>query len=391
MEVNKALKEEIIKEINSNLEELKDIRTKLYENPEIGGEEVKTSQILQESLERHGFYVENSYYNVKNGFKASYDSKKDGATIGIFAEFDALPDIGHGCGHNLICTVALGAAYGLKKIINDTGGKIVVFGTPGEENLCTKTSLTPLGAFDEIDVALMVHPSPITYSSGKTLAIESLQIEFFGKKSHAGIAPEKGKNALDAAVYCYQAINFEKQYYKNTNVYGVINDGGQKASVIPDYSSLKFLNRAWSMQELRALKIMLTNCAEAAAKMTGCTYKIWNNEATNKDMLTNNLMSDIFNNYIEEFGEKKIRHENVSGSTDMGDVSHRIPSIHPWVGLDCSDLVLHSREFADVTVSQKADEYIERCCKALACTAMNILTDNDLLNNIKKEFENSDK
>ena len=255
--------------IDHVLPELWEIAVSLYENPEIGGEEEKSSTLLVQSLENHGFAVTRDYFGIQHAFRAVFDSGKPGASIGIFAEYDALPEIGHGCCHNLICTSALAAAYGLQSVLTETGGKIIVYGTPGEENLQTKTIMAPLGAFHEADVAMMMHPDGVSASSGRTRAIESLQIEFFGKTSHAGSAPELGINALDAAVLCYQMISQQKSYYPDTNVHGIIDQGGTKASVIPDYTCLKYLTRAWDMDTLKKLRTMVENCAEAAAKATG--------------------------------------------------------------------------------------------------------------------------
>lgn len=386
-----VLKKSAFSRIETELPELLAIRDRLYREPEIGGTEKTASELLIQKLERGKFTVERNYFDVPYAFKAVCSSGKPGAVIGIFAEYDALPDVGHGCGHNLIAATSLGTALALSEVVGETGGAVIVYGTPGEENLQTKTPLTAAGAFDEADVAFMVHPSPITYSSGKTLAIESLQIEFFGESAHAGVSPEKGRNALDAAVQCYHGIHFEKQYYKDTNVYGVINEGGKKASVIPDYASLCFLNRAWSMEELAALRKMVEKCAESAAIMTGCTFKVSNNEQTNQAMLSNRHIADIFDKNLTRLGEKKILKENVKGSTDMADVSWRIPSIHPWVGLDCPDVALHSREFADRTISAYGDVFLEKCCKALAATAIEIMADKELLAAIADEFSQSVK
>lgn len=255
--------------IDREFEELLTVRDKIYENPEIGGTEKFASQLLIKKLREAGFSIEEFYGGVSHAFKAVFDTGKAGTVIGIFAEYDALPEIGHGCGHNLIAATSLGAALGLSEVAEEAGGKIIVFGTPGEENLQSKTPMSAAGAFDEADVALMAYPNPVTYSSGKTLAIESLMIEFFGKSAHAGVSPEKGRNALDAAVQCYQLIHFEKQYYSDTNVYGIIKEGGQKASVIPGYARLQFLTRAWSMKELNSLREMIERCSKRSSCCNG--------------------------------------------------------------------------------------------------------------------------
>lgn len=379
----------IFSAVEAALPELYEIAKFLYENPEIGGEEEQASRLLVDSLENHGFNVTCNYFEIEHAFRAVYDSGKPGAKIGIFAEYDALPEIGHGCCHNLICTAALGAAYGLQTVLSDVGGKIIVFGTPGEENIQTKTVMAPLGAFDEADVAMMIHPHGISASSGRTRAIESLQIEFYGKTSHAGSAPELGINALDAAVLCYQMISQQKNYYPDTNVHGIINHGGSKASVIPDYASMKYLTRAWDMGTLKRLRTMVENCAEAAAKATGCKWKIFNNEQTNAAMNSNHTMSEIFDKYLIMAGETSIESVDHTGSTDMGDVSMILPSIHPFVGLGNADLVPHSREMADTTVTEDGRLCMERGAKALAGTAFEILKYEGLLKVIKKEFADS--
>ncbi|MCQ2412327.1 MAG: M20 family metallopeptidase [Sphaerochaetaceae bacterium] len=373
--------------VESSIEELKDIRTSLYHNPEIGGQEVKSSKLLCTSLRNHGFEVTENYYDYPTAFKAVYDTKKAGATIGIFAEYDALPEIGHGCGHNLICTMALGAAYGLKAVADQFGGRIIVYGTPGEENIQTKTVLAPKGAFKEADVAIMCHPNPVSTTSGTSRAIEALQIEFFGRTSHAGDCPEKGINALDAAVMCYTMINQQKEYIPGSNVHGYIENGGAKASIIPDYTSLKYLTRADEMKTLAKLRELLDNCAQAAAKAVGCTYRMQNFEETNAAMNTNRTMADVFDKYLILAGEKNIdKNTRHTGSTDMADVSVLMPAIHPYVGLGDETLIMHSTAVADCTITQAGDLALERGAKALACTGMEVMADPTLLTAIQSEF-----
>lgn len=383
----KQIKDHIHHSLKTALPEIKSIVTQLYQHPEIGGEEKFASALLTSFLRKNGFDVEENYHGINYAFRASYYSGKAGPSIAIFAEYDALPSIGHGCGHNLICATSVGAAAALKSAMNELCGKIIVYGTPGEENLQTKSVMAPEGAFDEADAAMMVHPEPsITTIHCKTLAVESFQIEFFGKSSHAALAPEKSISALDAAVTFYQMVSIEKQYFLNTNVYGIINDGGEKASVIPDYASLKFLTRAWDMDTLAKLKDMLHRCAEAAAKMTGCTFNMYNNENTNACMNSNKTMAAVFEKHLAETGETDIKNIDLPASTDMGDVSQRIPSIHPWLSLRCPDANLHSEEFCLQTQSDYAEEYLFKAASALALTAAEILSDSNLLAAIKEEF-----
>lgn len=380
------IKEAILAAAESSLPLLKTIRNELYQHPEIGGEESYASARLIEVLQAHGYAVTKDYGGIPYAFRATASSTKSGPTVALFAEYDALPELGHACGHNLICTAALSAAISLCPVIEELGGTVIVYGTPGEENLCSKTTLAEQGLFDEADAALMAHPNPVTCGSGKTRAIESLQIEFFGRTAHAGTAPEAGINALDAAVQCYQMIRKERLKYPDTNVNGILSDGGTKASTIPGYSCLKYLTRAWDMDGLAALRNMVEKCARKAAEETGCTWKISNNEATNAAMLTNQGISRIFDQYLLQFGEPEFTHQDVIGSTDMGDVSWRVPSIHAWVGLDCPDTQLHTKAFAERTLSTAGDIFIERCGKALACAAAEILMDQNFIAEIKSEF-----
>ena len=290
-----CVNERIAAAVARALPQLEALRDELYRHPEIGGEETFASSRLTEVLEENGFQVTREYGGIPHAFRAAASAPVSGPTVALFAEYDALPDLGHACGHNLICTAALGAALALREVLPDLRGMVVVFGTPGEENLCTKTLLAERGLLDEADAAMMVHPNPVTCASGRTRAVESLQVEFFGRSAHAGTGDRQGINALDAAVACYQKIQAEKTRYPDTNVHGILNDGGQKASVIPGYSSLKYLTRAWDMEGLRALRAMVERCAAAAAAETGCTYRIHNNEATNRPMRTNQTLSQVFN------------------------------------------------------------------------------------------------
>ena len=376
----------IINTVDKNMNELGHIRDFLYENPEIGGEELKASALLTDVMSNHGFDVTKEVLGIPYSFQAVYDSGREGASIGITCEYDALPSIGHGCGHNIIASATVGAALALKEVVGKTGGKVILFGTPAEECFVTKVPMAENGVFDQVDVALTVHPNPVNLSSGKTTALDAWQIDFFGKSSHAGAAPEEGINALDAAVHFYSLIGFEKQYLKNTNIYGVFVYGGEKCSVIPDYSAVKYLVRSDTMKGMKKIRELFERCARAACEAVGTTYKIWNNEPGNKNMVTNRALSDVFDKYYEELGGGKMPQTDSTGSTDMGDVSQVVPAIHPWIGLDCPELQLHTEDFAAMTVTPAADKAMRLGASALAMTGAEVLTDPDLLTNIKEEF-----
>ena len=387
--MEKKLKEIVIETVEKNMPELKEIRTYLYNNPEVGGTEEKASRILTNTMRQHGFLVEESIHGIPYSFRAEYDSKKEGPTIGLTCEYDALPDIGHGCGHDIIATAPMGAAFALKEVVERVGGKVILYGTPAEECFVSKCQMTEEGVFDESDIMMTVHPGPVNMASGNTTALDAWQIEFYGKSSHAGAHPEEGINALDAAVHFYTLIGFEKQYLKDINIYGVFVDGGEKCNVIPDHASVKYLIRADSVERIAEARTMFERCAQAAAAAVGATWKIWNNEPANKNMVTNETLSDVFNRYYFEIGGGEMPKGGSGGSTDMGDVSQRRPAIHPWIGLSCPEHQLHTKEFADVTITEAGDNAILHGAEALALTGAEVLTNSDLLLAIKEEFKNT--
>ena len=377
--------------IEDDMPQLKTIRDILYENPEVGGTEEKAYNLLSKTMENHGFTVDYDFHNIPYCFRSEFDSGKPGAVIGITAEYDALPDIGHGCGHNIIAATSVGAALALKEAVRETGGKIILYGTPAEECFVSKVQLSEEGAFDELDVAMMTHPNPTNMSSGRTTSVDAWQVDFYGKASHAGAHPEDGINALDAAVHFYSMIGFEKQYLKETNIYGIIVSGGEKCNIIPDYAALQYIVRAYSTKNVKKARDMFERCAQAAAAATGATYKIWSNEPANMSMATNHTLSDTFNRNYQRIGGGDMPDVDAGGATDMGDVSHRVPAIHPWIGMDCPDLTLHTKEFAEVTMQSAGDRAIELGAKAMALTGLDILTDSKLLEQIKAEFEEARK
>ncbi len=380
------LKQRIIASVENDMKELLEIKQYLYENPEVGGTEVLASARLIQFLKDRGFCVTSPVIDIPYSFRAEYDSGKPGATIGLTAEYDALPEIGHGCGHNIICTTSLGAANALKKVVSEVGGKVIVYGTPGEENVCSKVAMSREGVFNEVDVIMTAHPNGKDIVSGKTTAIDAWQADFYGKSAHAGAHPEEGINALDAAVYFYNLVGFEKQYLPNTNIYGIFGDAGQKCSVIPDHASVKYLVRTKSMKDMDKVRAMLERCAEGASRAVGTTHKLWNNEPPNMDMVTNQTLSEVFTfNYEEVSGHIMAREDNAA-STDMGDASHVVPAIHPWIGLNAPDVMLHSREFAELSMTQAGDDAVKYGAEALALTGVEVLIDPELLAQIKEEF-----
>ena len=390
-EMNEHLREGIKRSVEANFEELKAIKKYLYDNPEVGGEEEKSSRVLIDFLRKNGFEVTEDFHNIPWCFRAAYDSGRPGVSVGMTAEYDALPEIGHGCGHNIIATAPCGAAVALKAAVDELGGKVVLYGTPAEECFVRKCDLAREGAFDEIDFCLNIHPLGRNLKSGVTTALDAWQVDFYGRSSHAGVSPEKGINALDAAVHFYEMIGFEKQYLKDTNIYGVFVDGGVKCSVIPDHAAVKYLVRAPRVRDIRAIRDLFERAAEACCKLIGTTYKIWNNEPGNMDVVTNYTLAKVFEDIYADLSGKPMEDGEFGGSTDVGDVSHCVPTIMPCVGLDCPDIAIHTAEFREATITEAGDNAMKWSAEAMALTALRVMEDPELLAAMRSEFEEAKK
>lgn len=374
--------------ILSKLEELFDISRTLYENPELSEQEFQASRLLAGYLERQGFAVEKPYLGVETGFRAEYTGEKKGLHIGLFCEYDALPEIGHGCGHNLICTASIGAALALKAAVDRFGGTVTLFGTPAEETNGVKGVYGEKGAYDGIDIGMMAHPEGVSASSGTSLAIKAIQYDYFGKCSHAAFCPEEGINALDSVILLFNGINALRQHLKpDVRIHGIVSNGGTAANIVPEYASARFYIRAKDKAYLEQVEEKVRRIAEGAAQMTGARLETHYYEAAYDNMVTNLALSDAFDQNLRTLTGEEIRPAEVGGSMDMGNVSHFIPAIHPMVGLGDASLVVHTREFAEYTATDGGKRFLRNAAIALACTALDVMTDPTLYQKIRSEFE----
>lgn len=382
------MKEIINKTISEKLDELFAISRFLYENPELGGEEYKAEKILSKYLEEQGFIVEHAIYDINTAFRATYDSGKDGPTIAFLCEYDALPQIGHACGHNLIATISIGAAIGLKSVLDKIGGRIVLLGTPAEETSGAKATMVDRGAFDGITVAMMAHPNAITEESGTSLALNALKFQFFGKTAHAAAFPEKGINALDAVILLFNGINALRQHLtSDVRIHGIITAGGDAPNIVPDYAEAKFYIRAAEKENLIEVVAKVKECAFGAEKMTGAKVKITKFENSYDNLSTNKTLSSLFNANLLAVGEDNIKPaSNGIGSIDMGNVSQVVPAIHPWIGMGDPELIIHSKEFAEYTMTKSGQNTLYKGACALAMTAYDVITSKESQDSINKEF-----
>lgn len=382
------MKDIIAKEIQSLKEKLSEISDYICNNPEMGNQEFKAVEKLTSFLKTNGFSVETGIIGKPTAFKAVFDSGKPGPTVAYLCEYDALPGVGHGCGHNMIGTMSCGAAVGLSKALDKTGGRIVVLGTPAEETDGAKVDMAEKEVFKDIDVAMILHPEDKTYESSNSLAMDALQFDFKGRASHAASSPEEGINALDAVILAFNGINALRQHVtSDVRIHGIVKEGGKAANVVPDRAIAQFYVRTGTKKYLKEVAEKVKNIARGAALMTGASLEISNYEISYDDMKTNQKLSKAFTENLKQTGVNEIHHERSSyGSIDMGNVSNVVPAIHPYISISDTKLVGHTAEFRDATLTDKAHDSLIKGACALALTGYDVLTDKELLKQIKEEF-----
>jgi len=361
----------------------------IHNNPELGNEETKSSKKLIDLLEENDFCVERGVVGRETAFKAVFDSKKPGNNVAFLCEYDALPEVGHGCGHNIIGTSSAAAGIILSKVLNSTGGKVYVIGTPAEETDGAKVEMVNKGVFDDVDVSLMFHPLDKTHESGVSLAMDALEFTFNGKAAHAAAEPEKGINALDGVLQLFSGINALRQHVKSdVRIHGIIKDGGTAPNVVPDKAVARFYVRAKERAYLNEVVKKIKDIGQGAALITGSTVEIVNYEASYDNLVTNKCLSEVFSKNLREVGVTEINEPRKSfGSIDLGNVSHVTPAIHPYVSIGSKSFTAHSKEMADATITEEAHEMMLKGITALALTGSDVLTDKELYKNIRTEFE----
>lgn len=368
------------------LPELKSLNEYLYENPELGLKEFKAKNRYCELLENYQFKTESNICNIETAFIGKYSGTKKGIKIALLAEYDALPEIGHGCGHNILGVTSLGAAIILKEYIDQYGGEISLVGTPAEETNGAKVDMANEGIFDDIDIAMIVHPTSgdFHYKSTTSQAMEALQFTFKGKTSHAAGAPHKGINALDGVLTFFNSINVFRQKMVTTDrVHGIISNGGYAANIIPDIAVANFYIRSKTKESLEILKKQILNCAKGAALSTETTLEVTNYEKGFLNLKTNSVLMKLYEKSLSDIGITKIKESEGKGSTDAGDVSHVCPTIHPSFPL-YAKVNGHSKELADSTIAKEAYKGMEEAITALTLTSIKLMNNPKILNKIKK-------
>ena len=373
--------------------DLKELNEYIYKNPELGRKEFKACEAHKNLLKKYGFEVEENYIGIPTAYLAKYSSGKKGIKIGYLAEYDALPEIGHGCGHNILGTTSIGAGILLKEYIDEFGGEVLIFGTPAEETFGAKVDMAEAGCFDDIDVAMISHPTGKNHEkSGTSQAMEALQFTFKGKTAHAAGDPYNGINALDGVIQFFNSINALRQQTKTSaRIHGIISNGGEAANIIPDLAVANFYVREATTKEMLKLSERVKNCAKGAALATGTSLEIENYEYTFKHLVTNEKLSSIYTKNLELQGIKDIPMSDPTGSSDCGDVSHHCPTIHTYFPISKCELTGHSIEFAKATITEEAYKGMKEAIFALVMTGKDILSDPNLLKEIKDEFNQMKK
>ena len=334
---------------------LVELSHRIYENPELGYEEVQAAAWLTEALEAAGFPVQRGFGEMPTAFIAGVGSGP--LHVVICAEYDALPEVGHACGHNVICTAALGAAFALQPVVDELGLRVTVIGTPAEEGGGGKIPYIEAGFFEDVHAAMMVHPFPSDDSEPAIIAVQQLNVGYVGRAAHASGYPWEGINASDAMVVAQTAIALMRQQLLPTDrIHGIVTKGGDAANIIPEHTTAEYMVRAATAERTEELVGMVRRCFEAGALATGATLEL-EMDVAYKDMRHDPELAAIYRRHAESFGRSFDRRTQAV-STDMGNISYEVPAIHPHIGVESHGAVNHQKAFADACATPSADQAI---------------------------------
>lgn len=372
-------------QIKENLITMKDqiiaVSHEIHQKPELAFEEFNSSKLLIDKLNQFGFTVEHPTCDLPTAFIAK--TGKGPLHIAICAEYDALPEIGHACGHNIIAAIALGAGMILRELVDELNLSLRIIGTPAEEKGGGKILMLERGAFKSIHAAMMVHPAPFDMLEPNIIAALELEVFYTGKEAHASAFPEKGINALDAMTIAQTAIGLLRQQMSPSDrVHGIITKGGDAPNIIPARTSARYVVRSKTMADLKIIREKIIHCFEAGALATGAKLKIIEKERAYSEMNYDKEITLLYQKNAEALGRvftvsPEIK-DRFLASTDMGNVSLQIPSIHPLIGIDSGNAVNHQAEFAKFCKTASADKAILDGALAIAWTVIDIARDNTL-------------
>ncbi len=382
-------RQQLITSVDQHAEELWTISTALFNEPELAFKEFKASKILCEALEAGGYQVEKGIGDLETAFRATHGDAAS-PKIAILAEYDALPGLGHACGHNLIAASAVGAGLACAAVTPQPAGQIQVIGTPAEEGGGGKIKLAKAGIFTDIVAVMMFHPASKNMVLRTSLASCRLRLEFFGKAAHAAAAPEEGVNALDAMILTFNNINaLRSSFGPSDRVAGIILNGGEAHNIVPAYTSADYSVRALSTNRRDELINKVVACAQAAAQAIGCRLECTITPGY-REINPNKVLAGLFSDNLVRLGRDVVSpapNERM-GSTDMGDVSHLVPAIHPYLAMAPENIVGHTVEFREYCRSEAGKTAMLDAAKALALTACDLLSNPELVEQARQELLN---
>ena len=381
-----AVKDRISTEVERRADLLVEASHEIWAHPELNFEERFAHDLLTGLLDDAGVEVERNAFGVDTAFVARAGT--EGPTIAVLCEYDALPGIGHACGHNIIGTAGLGAGLVAAMLADELGGRVVILGTPAEEGGGGKVFLAERGALDGIDAAMMVHPAGQDLASMDVIAIHTFDAEYHGEEAHAAAFPHKGRNALDAAVLGYNAVAALRQHIRpDERIHGIFPHGGDKPNIVPAFASAFWYVRSPTLKSLAELKPRVEACLEAGAMAAGCSCEIRYREPAYADMLDSRPIVGAYAANASRVGrtllDPKAAPFPVVGSTDMGNVSYVVPSIHPMIAVAPSHVSIHTPEFATHARGDAGDRAVVDGAKALAMTVVDLWSQPGLLDDAR--------
>jgi len=383
------LKQSVCRDIDARTKDLVSISHQLHEKPETNFEEHFAHQILTDYIADSKVKVTRGAFELETAFDVRIKGG-GGPTVAVLCEYDALPGIGHACGHNIIATAGLGAGLALSAVAEQCGGNLALMGTPAEEGGGGKIEMARKGAFRNIDAAMMIHPADADLARMNAIAIQNLFVKFHGLAAHAAVSPHKGKNALDAAVLGYMNVAALRQHILPTErIHGIFTNSGEKPNIVPRETEMDWYVRSPTIETLQPLKERVAKCLEGGAMAAGCTVTFDWKKNTFADLVDNLPLLESYIRNAEQFGREMTSEflpGTGGGSTDMGNISYLVPSIHPMMQVAPSGVSLHSAAFADYTKGEEATRAIVDGAKIMAMTAIDMWLSKALQDEVKAAF-----
>ncbi|MEY2582677.1 MAG: hypothetical protein QOE09_2526 [Ilumatobacteraceae bacterium] len=384
------IKVAVCAEVDRLADQLLHASHEIHAHPELNFEEHFAHDLLVDQLRTSGLETTEHAYGIATAFEAS--AGEQGFNVAVLCEYDALPGIGHACGHNVIATAGLGAGLAAAAVAEQAGGTLRIMGTPAEEGGGGKIEMARRGAFEQVGAAMMVHPADADLISMDTIALQELHVQYHGKAAHAAAAPWEGRNALDAAVLGYMSVAALRQHIRPTErIHGVFTKGGDKANIVPAETAMEWIVRSATIESLQPLKQRVLTCLESAATACACSVDHEWNSHTYADMIDNGPMVAAYVDNAARIGRTVVDPASVGrrvvGSTDMGNISYLVPSIHPMIKVAADGVAIHTIEFAEWARSPDGDKAVLDGAKSMAMTIVDLWTSAELRDAASRAFD----